>query len=116
MLHSSLLSVNPLDGARTFMHHDDVTGVIHFETAADVEALIEQNVAECNATEKHSRWGDGKRVACLPGFILTMLNRTNRGPVKNPVAFFKWLEEHPKFKVRAGDFRGLVKESSLVSQ
>ncbi len=108
MIHSSLISVNPLDGAKTYMHLDDVTKQVHFETSMDVQAILEANLIERNETEKHSRWGDGKRVARIPGFILSMLRRTNRGPEDRPIAFFKWLEAHPKFKVRNGDMRGLV--------
>lgn len=110
MLHSALLSVNPVDGAKTFMHCDDVTKKVYFETAMDVEAILEANLRERNDTERHSRWGDGKRVARIPMFILSMLRRTNRCPDKNPLEFYKWLENHPHFKVRNGNMRGLVKD------
>ena len=108
MLQSSLVSVNPLSGARTYMHFDDVTRKAYFETALDVQSILEANLVERNESEKHSHWGDGKRVARIPDFIMSMLRRTNRGPEEHPLNFFKWLERHPKFKVRNGDFRGLV--------
>ena len=109
MLHSSLLSVNPVDGAKTFMHLDDVTKQVFFETSMDVEAILEENLRERNLTEAHTPYGGGMRVARIPNFIMSMLRRTNRDPDRNSLAFYRWLEDHPYFKVRNGNMRGLVK-------
>lgn len=108
MLTTHLLSINPADGARTYAHHDDVTHELHFETVVDAERVLEQNLIERNDTERHTPWGDGRRVARIPNLILSQLRREGRAPDQDPVAFFRWLEDNPYFKVRNGDMRGLV--------
>jgi len=112
MVRSTLLSVNPLDGSKTYAHVDDVDGKVYFETAMDVQAILESCLLERNETERHTRWGDGRNIARIPLFILSELRRTHRGPEDNPLQFARWLDDNPGFKLRNTQAVGLFKEKA----
>ena len=47
-------------------YHEDDEGNIYLESAQDVESIIENNKTQFNQTDKHTRWGEGQKVASIP--------------------------------------------------
>ncbi len=102
MLDRRLLEHDPLTGETEYYCYDDVEDTFSIETVVDVEPLIELNKAQFNAQEKHTRWGDGARVASIPLSIYFELKR--KGILDDPAEMTKWLNDPDNrvFRTRPG--------------
>lgn len=52
-------------GITQYFHGDD-QGNIAIQTVQNVNDIIENNKTQFNATEKHTRWGEGQKIASIP--------------------------------------------------
>jgi hypothetical protein len=53
----------------------DGEGGLIIRTTQDVTDIVEQNLAQYNATSVHAKWGDMAKVASLPFTVVDTLNR-----------------------------------------
>ena len=85
----------------------DGNGGLIIRTTQDVTAIVEQNLAQYNATSSHAKWGDFAKVASLPFTVVDSLNRKGimRGfAVIDEKEFRKFLNdpENRFFRTRPG--------------
>jgi hypothetical protein len=85
----------------------DGEGGLIIRTTQDVSDIVEQNLAQYNATSVHAKWGDMAKVASLPFTIVDTLNRKGimRGfAVIDEKEFKKFLNdpENRFFRTRPG--------------
>lgn len=85
----------------------DGEGGLIIRTTQDVTDIVEQNLAQYNATSVHAKWGDMSKVASLPFTIVDTLNRKGimRGfAVIDEKEFKKFLNdpENRFFRTRPG--------------
>jgi hypothetical protein len=85
----------------------DGEGGLIIRTTQDVTDIVEQNLAQYNATSVHAKWGDMAKVASLPFTIVDTLNRKGimRGfAVIDEKEFKKFLNdpENRFFRTRPG--------------
>jgi hypothetical protein len=101
-MYKRLLDVNPYLGITEYFYYDDDTGECRIEQVQDTTQIIEQNLAQRNLTDKHTRWGEWSKVATIPISIWADLNQ--KGIVKDKASFKKWLNDPDNrfFKTREG--------------
>lgn len=84
-------------------HYDEANDTATIHTVQDVEAVLELNKAQFNATDERARYKDGAHhVARIPLAVLQDLRK--RGIADDPARMRQWLNdpENRYFRVRPG--------------
>lgn len=108
MTDRRLFDVDKESGITEWFLYDDETGGFTIESQQDVEPLLEQNKRLWNDTEKHTPYGELRRVASIPNVTLMELARqgivTPAGHVLDQKKFRAWLNDSDNkyFRTRAG--------------
>lgn len=110
LLDRRLLEHDDATGMTEWYHFDVHTGGFTVETTQDTSLLLDSNLRQWNATEKHTRYGDGLggRVASIPNVVLMELSKqgivTPAGAVLDEPKFRRWLNDSDNrlFRTRAG--------------
>lgn len=102
MIHKKLLDVDNFTGITEYFYYDDDTDQVRIEQVQNVDHIIEQNKAQLKDTGKNTKWGEWSKVATIPISIWADLNQ--KGIVRDPVAFKKWLNDPDNrfFRTREG--------------
>lgn len=97
-----LLDVDPFLGITEYFYYDDDTGECRIEQVQDTNQIVQQNLAQRNLTDKNTKWGEWSKVATIPISVWADLNQ--KGIVKDPAAFKKWLNDPDNrfFRTREG--------------
>jgi len=99
---SKIFSQDDSTGITKYWHFDEETEQATIEARQDVTAIVEENKAIFNATEKHDRYGEFSRVASIPLSIFYQLKA--EGKLDDQAYMKRWLNdpENRHFRVRAG--------------
>lgn len=101
-LDKRLLDYDPFLGITEYFYYDSDTDECRVEQVQDPTFIIEQNKAQLNQSHRSDKWGEMTKVATIPISIWADLNQ--KGIVKDPVAFKKWLNDPDNrfFRTRQG--------------
>jgi hypothetical protein len=97
-----LFSHDPEAGITKWWHWDEMSDTVMIETVQDVQAIIDQNVANQNETTSLDRWGDGKIVASIP--MTEYAKLLVGGKIHDQAYMRRWLNDpdNRKFRTRLG--------------
>lgn len=107
MIHTSVLSRDPLTKRTTYWHFDDATGQYHIETVTDIEDILEHNKSAFAQIDQRATWHDEMNlIAQIPIGLLFELKRKGIYEEEDPKKkrLMKWLDdpENQFFRFRPG--------------
>lgn len=108
-MKTRLLDHDAATATTSYFHFDDTNNSFVISEHQDVTALVEANVRARNATEKHTRYGDGMhQVAHLPNTVIMEMAKqgicTPAFRILDHAKLRRWLNssENLKWRTRFG--------------